>query len=102
MCCLSATQHGHPCRGPDFVDFLAHVDDAVGPVQHQVRISTLLRCVHKGPLLITGVTGLSAMVKRRSVRLTTAWGVRPQALSGSDKYSPPVFTRTQREYQQKL
>ena len=37
------------------------------------------------------------MVKRRSVRLTTAWGVRPQALSGSDKYSPPVFTRTQRE-----
>ena len=53
--------------------------------------------VHKGPLLITGVTGLSAMVKRRSVRLTTAWGVRPQALSGSDKYSPPVFIRTQRE-----
>jgi hypothetical protein len=45
MCCLSAMQHGHPCRGPDFVDFLAHVDDAVGPVQHQVRISTLLRCV---------------------------------------------------------
>ena len=37
------------------------------------------------------------MVKRRSVRLTTAWGVRPQALSGSDKYWPPVFTRTQRE-----